>query len=563
MSATLLVVDDDPMNRDVLSRRLARNGYAVLTAENGHEALGKLTDNRIDAILLDVMMPGMSGIETLRRVRQTRSLSELPVIMVTANDRSEDVVEALSAGANDYVTKPIDFPVALARIRTQVTARRADPLTGLPNRVQFMDQIDRLLTRERTGSHRSFAVFFIDVDRFKLVNDSMGHMAGDELLIGIAHRLASSLRATDCVSRYDGEHTIARLGGDEFTILLDGVRDAVDAQVVAERLIAAIEQPFLVHGREVFSSISLGVVMSDARYQRSEDMVRDADTAMYRAKADTRVRFRVFDTSMRAMVEQRLELEADLRHALDRREFRLFYQPIVSLADRRLCGFEALLRWQHPRRGLIAPDEFIPVAEDTGLIVPIGDWTLHEACRQMREWDVDVPGHHDLVMNVNLSARQCLEPGIVDDVRRALELTGLPASRLKLEITEGVVLENSDTVVERLNALRALGVQLGLDDFGMGYSALSYLKRFPFQTLKIDRSFVTGMEDNGNCEIIRAIVSLAGSLAMNVTAEGVETAEQLATLRNLACEYGQGYFFYKPLRAEDARAVLEKNGSGL
>jgi diguanylate cyclase (GGDEF)-like protein len=576
-NATLLLVDDDANNRDALSRRLQRRGYTVLTAESGPDALEMVGAHRVDAVLLDVMMPGMSGIETLRRLRQSRSVSELPVIMVTAKDRSEDVVEALDLGANDYVTKPIDFPIALARIKTQMMARRADPLTGLPNRVLFMDRLRRLIARSQMFDGQGvegqapdrrigdaavlpspgFAVFFLDVDRFKIINDSLGHLAGDELLIGLAGRLEGALRATDTVSRFSGQHTLARLGGDEFTVLLDGVGSVADARAVAERLLAAVSQPFTVQGREVFVSVSIGIVLSDARYTQADEMVRDADTAMYEAKALGKARCEIFDTSMLAAMERRLQLESDLRHAFERQQLHVYYQPIVALDAGHLCGFEALLRWHHPERGVIGPDEFVPTAEETGLIVPIGRWVLQEACRQMRVWDAEFPDTAGLTINVNLSARQCMEPELVRDVAQVLADTGLAPERLKLEITEGVVLEHSDAVVAILNELRALGVQLGLDDFGMGYSALSYLQRFPFQTLKIDRSFVDGMKDGGNGEIIRAIVSLAAGLAMSVTAEGVETAEQVTRLRELACESGQGYYFFKPLDRADAHAVLQ------
>jgi diguanylate cyclase (GGDEF)-like protein len=558
-NATLLLVDDDAMNRDALSRRLARRGYTVLTAESGPSALAMVGTHRVDAVLLDVMMPGMSGLETLRRLREARSVSDLPVIMVTAKDRAEDVVEALDLGANDYVTKPIDFPIALARIRTQVTARRADPLTGLPNRAMFMDRVDRLIAGRGTAQP-SFAVLFLDVDRFKIVNDSLGHLAGDELLVGVARRLEQSLRPTDAVARDAGGHTVARLGGDEFTVLLDGVRNVAEASAVAERLLAAVARPFDIHGSEVVVSVSIGVVMSDVRYQRAEEMVRDADTAMYRAKDHGKARCAVFDTSMLAAAEERMRLENDLRHALDRGQLDLHYQPIVELATGRLSGFEALLRWHHPERGLIAPSQFVPTAEETGLIVPIGLWTIREACRQMQAWRHEFPECGDLTINVNLSARQCLQDDLVPSLARVLEETGLPPARLKLEITEGVVLESSESVVAVLGAIRGLGVQLGLDDFGTGYSALSYLRHFPFQTLKIDRAFVEGLQADGSSEIIKAIVALAGGLAMDVTAEGIETAEQVRDLRDLACQYGQGYFFFKPLSKEDARAVLQSRG---
>ena len=559
--STLLLVDDEPLNRDVLQRRLARAGHRVLTADSGAAALEIAGAQRVDLVLLDVMMPGMDGIETLRRLRRSRSLAELPVIMVTARDTSDDVVEALDAGANDYITKPVDFAVAQARIRTQLTARRADPLTGLPNRLLFMDRVNELLARSSITGRLDFAVFFLDVDRFKVINDSLGHAAGDELLTGIARRLELSLRGTDTVARHSNECTLARLGGDEFTVLLAGVGSVADARGVADRLVAAAAAPFRLQGREVVVTVSVGVVMGDGRYTRAEDMVRDADTAMYQAKERGRDRSEVFDTSMLAAAEERLRVESELRGAIERAEFRLHYQPIVTLANQEISGFEALVRWEHPERGLVAPDAFIPVAEETGLIVPLGLWVLREACRQMRAWDREFPECADLLMNVNLSARQCLHPTLVADVAKVLAETGLEPRRLKLEITESLILEDSDEVIATLVALRDLGVQLGLDDFGIGYSALSYLQRLPVQTLKIDRAFVNGIQDAGNVEIVRAILALAAGLSMNVTAEGVETAGQAAILNELACEFGQGFYFNRPLTDAAARALLREHSA--
>ena len=293
---TLLVVDDELLNRDALQRRLERVGYRVLAADSGPSALAIAAAQHVDLVLLDVMMPGMDGVETLRQLRRSRSVSELPVIMVTAKDSTEDVVEALDAGANDYMTKPVDFAVAQARIRTQLTARRADPLTGLPNRVLFMERLNEQIARSSAAGAFEFAVFFLDVDRFKIINDSLGHAAGDELLTGISRRLEQSLRSTDTVARFAGECTLARLGGDEFTVLLAGVRSVADARMVAERLVAAVSNPFELEGREVVVTVSVGVVMADARYQRAEDMVRDADTAMYRAKDRGKARCEIFDT---------------------------------------------------------------------------------------------------------------------------------------------------------------------------------------------------------------------------------------------------------------------------
>jgi diguanylate cyclase (GGDEF)-like protein len=556
MSATLLIVDDDAMNRDALSRRIASAGYTVLVAERGAQAIEMVRTERVDLVLLDVMMPEMSGVETLRRLRQQRSLADLPVIMVTAKTGSDDVVEALEVGANDYITKPVDFSVAMARIRTQLTARRADPLTGLPNRVLFIDRLAQLMRRTKSSGHHAFAVFFLDIDRFKIINDSLGHVAGDELLIGVSRRLEESLRSSDTIARFDGDCTLARLGGDEFTILLDRVRTEADARIVAERLLTAVTRPFEVQGRTVFVSISMGMVMGAARYEQPEEMIRDADTAMYRAKALGKARCELFDTSMLAVAEERLLVESGLRHALERGEFEVHYQPIVILSGARLVGFEALLRWRHPQRGLLPPDQFIPTAEETGLILPIGEWVLREACRQMREWDDGFPGCADLLINVNLSAKQCLDPALVDAVTRVLEETGLAPHRLKLEITESIVLEDSAIVLDVLNRLHTLGVQLGLDDFGMGYSALSYLQRLPLQTLKIDRSFVNGIRETGNTEIIRAIISMAAGLSMDVIAEGVETADQAAQLTQMSCEFGQGFYFHRPLTPERARSVL-------
>ena len=557
--ATLLVVDDELLNRDALQRRLERVGYRVLAADSGPSALAIAAAQHVDLVLLDVMMPGMDGLETLRQLRRSRSVSELPVIMVTARDSTEAVVEALDAGANDYMTKPVDFAVAQARIRTQLTARRADPLTGLPNRLLFMERLNEQIARSSAAGVFEFAVFFLDVDRFKIINDSLGHAAGDELLTGISRRLEQSLRSTDTVARFDGECTLARLGGDEFTVLLAGVRNVVDAHAIAERLVAAVSTPFELEGRQVVVTISVGVVMADARYLRAEDMVRDADTAMYRAKDRGKARCEIFDTSMLAAAEERLLIESDLRRAIERQEFQLHYQPIITLSDEQLSGFEALVRWQHPVRGLVPPNGFIPIAEETGLIVPIGLWVLREACRQMRAWDSEFPECTNLVVNVNLSARQCLHPTLVTDVERVLAETGLEPQRLKLEITESLVLERSDEVIGILKALRELGVQLGLDDFGMGYSALSYLQQLPVQTLKIDRSFISGIENSSNAEIVRAILSLASGLSMNVTAEGVETADQAARLKDLSCECAQGYFFNRPLTHDRAREVLQKH----
>ncbi|HYN84126.1 MAG TPA: EAL domain-containing protein [Pyrinomonadaceae bacterium] len=423
-----------------------------------------------------------------------------------------------------------------------------DPLTKLPNRALFIDHVKLTIARAKRRPGHLFAVLFLDLDRFKIVNDSLGHMFGDQLLVGIARRLEGCLREGD---------TVARVGGDEFTILLEDIEDEIEAISVAERIQKELSAPFHIGGHEVFTTVSIGIAPSSTDYDDPEDILRDADTAMYRAKSLGKARHEVFDKAMHALAVNLLQLETDLRRALERKEFFVHYQPIVALSDFRLCGFEALVRWQHPERGLISPMDFIPVAEDTGQIIAIGEWTLMEACRQMRRWQKQYPSDVPLYISVNLSGKQFTQPNLIERVRTIVEKTKLDPRSLKLEITESVVMENIETATEMLKDLRALGVQLSIDDFGTGYSSLSYLHRFPIDTLKIDRSFVTRMvENNENSEIVRTIVMLAQTLGMDVVAEGVETKEQLALLRKLGCESGQGYYFSRPATVNGAEQLI-------
>jgi diguanylate cyclase (GGDEF)-like protein/PAS domain S-box-containing protein len=427
-----------------------------------------------------------------------------------------------------------------------------DALTGLPNRALFMDHVKMAIQRSRRNGERLFAALFLDLDRFKIINDSLGHMVGDQLLVGIAHRLEACLRPGD---------TVARLGGDEFTILLEDLAETEDAIDVARRVQEAVSQPFNIGGHEVFSTVSIGIALSTTGYERAEDLLRDADTAMYRAKMLGKKRHVVFDKGMHDRAMELLQIETDLRRAITRREFFLNYQPIVSLETGKVCSFEALIRWRHPERGLVMPSEFVPVAEETGLIIPIGQWVLAEACRQMREWQKFFGISESVTMSVNLSGRQFSQADLIEQVSAALREAGLKPGCLKLEITESMVAENIDTAIGMLTQLRDLGVGLSIDDFGTGYSSLSYLHRFPIDTLKIDRSFVTQMMDNTeNAEIVRTIVTLARSLDMNVVAEGVETREQLRHLSELECGYGQGYLFSKPVSAGQAIELLLKDG---
>jgi len=683
----LLIVDDNEMNRDMLARRLARKGYDVLVANGAHDLVENVKQDGIDLVLLDIEMPEITGLDALRILRKVYSAADLPVIMVTAKNQSEDIITALDLGANDYLTKPIDFPVAVARITTQLAHKRAqealkeseeryalaalgsndglwdwnipenevhfsarwksmlgfqeneisnkpeewfdrihdadrarvkneitahqngttphfesehrmlhhdgtfrwmlsrglairdqsgrplrmagsqtditqakvsDPLTGLPNRLLFIDRLNRLIKYSKRRKNHSFAVVFMDLDGFKMINDSMGHMVGDQLLVGVAERLEKCLRATDTLARLRDTYTVARLGGDEFTVLLDDLKDPNDAKIAADRLMKALKPPFLLAGKEVYTSVSIGIAQSNPVYEGPDEMLRDADTAMYHAKSLGKGRYEVFDAKMRASVMARLQLETDLRHALERREFRNFYQPIVNLASGEIAGFEALLRWQHPARGLLGPIEFIGVVEETGLIRELGWWNLSEACRQIGEWRAASPANANLIISVNLSAKQFLQPNLVADIANLLREIKLPPDALKLEITESTVMKDPSGAVEMLQQIKSLGVRLAIDDFGTGYSSLSYLHRFPLDTLKIDRSFISSMDDDGDgMEIARTILPMAKNLRLDVVAEGVETSEQFELLKKYDCAFGQGYYFSRPLSADGITTLLK------
>lgn len=685
-SASVLVVDDEEMNRDMLSRRLELEGYSPTLAGDGREALDLIDKNPFDLVLLDIMMPEISGLQVLSQVRQSRPADDLPVIMVTAKTQSEDLVEAFNLGANDYVTKPIDFPVAVARIKTQLSSKRAqaalresemryalaargandglwdwdlrsdeiyysprwkamlgyaddeigtspkewfqrvhpedlpglesalafhrerrtaqfqhehrvmhsdkcyrwmltrgvavhdahgnglrmagsmtditrskaaDTLTGLPNRAYLMDHLERALDRAKRQQDFLFALLFLDMDRFKVINDSLGHLAGDQMLIEMARRLESCLRASDTVARNDGQHTVARFGGDEFSILLDRIKHPDDARKVAERIHKAMTRPLELAGQEVFTSVSIGIAIGGAHYDRPGDLLRDADTAMYHAKAQGKARSLMFDSTMRTHAIARLQMENDLRRGIERQEFCLHYQPIFSLKNDRITRMEALLRWRHAERGLIEPSAFVPLAEETGLIVPIGLWALREACRQMKGWQTRFGEHCPQVICVNLSSKQFLQAGLVAQVSDALRDTGLAPSNLELEITESAIMDNPESAAVMLAQLRELGVHVSLDDFGTGYSSFSYLHRFPIETLKIDKSFIAQMEmDREKSEIVQTIVALAHNLDMHVVAEGVEKVEQRDRLGDLKCEYGQGFYFSCPVDHEAAAALL-------
>jgi diguanylate cyclase (GGDEF)-like protein len=428
-----------------------------------------------------------------------------------------------------------------------------DPLTGLANRVLFLDRVGHALTLGRR-QQQSLAVLFLDLDDFKVVNDSLGHAAGDRLLSAIAGRLLTCVRDSD---------TVARIGGDEFAILVEDATDDHGATMVAERIAAALQRPILVQSQEVFMSASIGIATATEE-TAAADLLRNADMAMYVAKSQGKGRFERFEPRMYAAARERLELQADLRQALERGDqFTIHYQPIVWLRTGEVTGVEALVRWMHPTRGLLLPLQFIPVAEETGLIAPLGAWVVREACRQVQEWQRGRPAGSPLTLTVNISGYQLQSDGVVDDIRGALAESGLDPSHLVLEITESVLMQHSDTMLERLRALKAIGVRLAIDDFGTGYSSLGYLQRFPIDILKIDKAFVDDVQSSGTeSALVRAIIALGDTLRIQTIAEGIELQRQLAGLQAMGCELGQGFFLARPVTGAQIDALLAAAGGG-
>ncbi|MBD2202440.1 EAL domain-containing protein [Calothrix sp. FACHB-1219] len=593
----ILLIDDMADNLRVLSSLLTREGYNVRKALNWQMALTACQTVLPDLILLDIMMPEVDGYEVCQRLKAWDVTAHIPVIFISALDDVFDKIKAFKVGGVDYITKPFELQEVLIRVQNQLALRAAqleiiklnveleqrvkqrtwelekalqklqgeinsrqqlqsklldlalhDSLTGLPNRVLFIRRIENALNRAKQQSHYQFAILYLDCDRFKVVNDSLGHLVGDELLLAIAHRLQSTLTPMD---------TIARLGGDEFGILLENPTDINMVIEVAERLLQQLSLPFKLTRYEVFMNASIGIAWGNKDYDRPEYLLRDADTAMYRAKALGRARYHVFDPIMYQEAIQLLEIENDLRRAVARQEFIVYYQPIVSLLTGKIAGFEALVRWQHPIRGLILPAEFIPVAEETGLITSINTWVLQSACQQLRLWQHHPAIPDSLTISVNLSARLFSQPNLMAQIDEILYETQVNPENLELEITETVIMENSHAVKTILQQLKERRIKLVMDDFGTGYSSLSYLHSFPLNALKIDKSFVKRMQENQeDMGLVPAMINIADSMGMRAIAEGVETTEQLAQLRSLNCEFAQGFLFSKPIEQQSVLNLL-------
>ena len=596
----ILIVDDIADNLRVLSNTLSEQGYKIRCAKNGATALKAAIKIIPDVILLDIKMPDLDGYEVCQKLKANPKTKDIPVIFLSALDDVLDKVKAFEVGGVDYITKPFQVEEVLMRVKNQLALQVAkaevsqlnqaleqkvqertleleitnqklqqeisdrkraeqqlvhdalhDSLTGLPNRTLLMERIDFAIQHAKHHPDYLFAVLFIDLDRFKIINDSLGHLIGDRLLIAIAKLLPEGLRESD---------TVARLGGDEFVILLDDIHNLTDATQVGDRLKYKLSLPFTIDNQTIFTGVSIGIALSSTGYQNSSQILRDADIAMYRAKEKGKARYEVFDQAMYVQTLKTIELERNLRLALKNQELTLHYQPIISLANNTLAGFEALIRWQHPERGFISPGEFIPIAEDTGLIVPIGDWVLAAACQQLVTWQQQyaaIPQVNNLKISVNVSGNQLQEPGFTAKLDRLLLETGLNPSCLRLEITERVLVDSGHNTQNTVSEIKQRKIKLSIDDFGTGYSSLSYLRRLPIDNLKIDRSFIDSINSvPESLEIVKTIITLAHTLKMDAIAEGVETIEQLKQLRALDCEYAQGYLFAKPLSAKAVEALL-------
>lgn len=593
----ILIVDDTPENLRLLSTMLSGQGYNVRKALSGQMALTAVQTLVPDLILLDIKMPMMDGYEVCEKLKADLKTAKIPVIFLSASNEAFNKVQAFAVGGTDYITKPFQIEEVLVRVQNQLAVRAAeiqnqqlnilleervkerthqlevanqelqreinerkiledkllkmalyDDLTSLPNRVLFMDRLEETLNYAKEQSDYQFAVLFLDCDRFKVVNDSLGHLAGDELLIALARRLEKILSKND---------TIARFGGDEFAFLLTEIETINDATQAADQILKTISLPFQLKRQEVFINASIGIALGNFSYEQPEHLLRDADTAMYRAKTSGKGQYRIFEPAMHDAALESLHLETDLRRAVNQQEFILHYQPIVALNTGTIVGFEALVRWQHRERGLIPPAAFIPIAEETGLINPIGTWVLREACHQLHQWNQARLTNYPLTMSINLSVRQFAQPDLIEQIDQILKETQLEPHTIKLEITESVIMDNAKSAAEILQQLRERHIELSIDDFGTGYSSLSYLHSFPVDNLKIDRAFVRHIDGTpDSLGLVPAIMSMAEAFKMNVIAEGIETGEQLAQLRNLNCSFGQGYLFSKPLAEKQATDLI-------
>ncbi len=546
----VLVVDDDAFSRTVVARKLSKLAD-VVEADDGQSAMSHLsTSGVVDLAIVDLEMPNIGGVELIRKIRAQPALKHIPIIVLTANETRGGLENALMSGATSFLLKPLNWEAFGEHIRHVLElAYRAghmalhDALTGLPNRVLLNERLEHALN---FGNPESIvATYILDLDQFKHVNDTLGHPTGDKLLKMVADRLQLIIRSKD---------TVARMGGDEFALVLADAAQQSDVDAVARRIIEVVSEPYEINGRQVVIGTSVGIAIGrPAQELLPDQLIRNADVALYKAKHEGRGTFSQFMPEMDALVKARGALEYDLRKALTAGEFELYYQPLINLADNRISGFEALIRWRHPEKGLVQPGVFVPLAEEIGLIVPIGEWVVREACAMAVQWP------DNLKVAVNISPAHFCDTALVQTVMDALAASGLAPNRLELEITETNLLQNSAATLSALHQLRDIGVRIAMDDFGTGYSSLSYLQSFPFDKIKIDRSFVEKItEDANSLNIVRAVAALAKGLGMSSTAEGVETVEQLARIKAEGYTEIQGYLVSKPLPAHEVTAMLRK-----
>jgi diguanylate cyclase (GGDEF)-like protein len=555
--AKVLVVDDIESNRFILVSHLNMQGvHNIFQAENGREALEKLSTNEIDLVLLDVMMPEVDGYEVLERMKADENLRDIPVIMITAVDDMDSTVKCIELGAEDYLSKPFNAVLLRARISACLEKKQLqdvereynrfnDFTTGFPNRDSFLKSLsDELLRWQRKQS--LFGVFLIRLNNYRKILDSLGQKGGDEFIVAQGKRL-DDLRPPGSL--------LARLGHNEFAIVLSDIDHVADGNVFAQQIHQKLEEPMKIKGHEISDSVDIGLAFSSTGYDSPEYILRDAGLAA--SKASQSGGYQIFDAVMHKEAMSRLDLETEMKLALAERQFRLFYQPIVALASGEIVGFEALIRWQHPYKGMVPPGEFISLAEETRLIVPMGSWILEEACRQAAEWKTLLGDERQIIIGVNVSARQLKEENFLDTLKIALDNAHIKGSNLKLELTETALIDNPDQVNRVLTEVQKMDLKIALDDFGTGYCSLSYLDRFPIDTLKIDQLFVRQIEtQQKKYKIVQSTIDLAHKLGMDVIAEGVETDQELEALRKMNCEYCQGWLFHAALPVEDAAKLL-------
>lgn len=584
--AKILVVDDDDNVRFLTRQCLEAENMIVVEASNGFEAIDVFVRERPDLVFMDVEMPRMTGLEACQRIRELPQGESIPIMIVTGSDDRQSIDQGFEAGATQYRTKPVNWSLLGRDVQYMLRASSAfnslkrqedrlrylayyDPLTSLPNRRSFNEQLNRLLKRSQRHNTTA-ALLFIDLDHFKRINDSIGHARGDSLLVEIAKRLTMELREEDAVNYFsessaadeevgDGATEIARLGGDEFTVVLSDVSDIADIEKVARRILNSLSEPIALQSHNPVVTPSIGIALYPQDGSDPDTLIRNADTAMYVAKAEGRACFRFYNEDMNSRAFEQLKMEEELRDAMRNHELELRYQPQVDSQSGEVVSMEALVRWKHPTRGMVSPQEFIPVAESTGQIIELGEWVMSEVARHCLYWDT--LGLKPFRVCVNISPLQFNQSNLPAWVAEFLEQSGLPPERLELELTESAIMNDAETNIAKLRALKDLGVDLAVDDFGTGYSSLSYLKRFPINTLKIDHSFISDLDTPDGAAIVDAILALAKSLKLRVIAEGIENEYQLEYLVRKGCDLLQGFFFARPIYPEDVPNMLHANFS--